>query len=62
MAPLNSIASPTRAPIKRILVLSYSQTGQLADITQSIVAPLQQSGDCSVYIETLRPVAPYPFP
>ena len=59
---MNSIASPTRAPVKRILVLSYSQTGQLAQITQSIVAPLQQSSHCSVHIETLRPVAPYPFP
>jgi hypothetical protein len=62
MAPLNTLESPTRSPIKRILVLSYSQTGQLADITQSIVAPLQQSGHFAVHIETLRPVKPYPFP
>lgn len=62
MAPLNSLASPTPAPVKRILVLSYSQTGQLAQIVQSIVAPLQQSSQCAVHIETLRPVAPYPFP
>ena len=62
MSTLNSIESPTGAPVKRILVLSYSQTGQLAQITQSILAPLLQSSDCSVHIETLRPVAPYPFP
>lgn len=62
MAPLNSLASPSPAPVKRVLVLSYSQTGQLAQIVQSIVAPLQQSSDCAVHIETLRPVAPYPFP
>lgn len=62
MAPLNTTESPARSPIKRILVLSYSQTGQLSEITQRIVAPLQQSPNCSVHIETLRPVAPYPFP
>jgi len=62
MAPLNTTESPARASIKRILVLSYSQTGQLARITQSIVAPLQQSKHCEVHIETLRPLKPYPFP
>lgn len=62
MAPLNTIESPTRSRVKRILVLSYSQTGQLAEITQSIVAPLQQCSHFTVHIETLRPVAPYPFP
>lgn len=61
MAPLNTIES-SRSAVKRILVLSYSQTGQLAQIVQSIVAPLQQSSQCAVHIETLRPVAPYPFP
>ena len=62
MAPLNTTESPARSPIKRILVLSYSQTGQLSEVTQRIVAPLQQSPHCSVHVETLRPVAPYPFP
>lgn len=62
MAPLNTIQSPTRPPIKRILVLSYSQTGQLTELTQSIVAPLLRSSHCTVHVETLRPVAPYPFP
>lgn len=62
MAPLNTTESPARSPVKRILVLSYSQTGQLSEITQRIVAPLQQSSHCCVHLETLRPVAPYPFP
>ena len=48
--------------VKRILVLSYSQTGQLAQITNSIVEPLRKSGDFSIHIETLRPVLAYPFP
>lgn len=62
MASLKTIESPTPASVKRILVLAYSQTGQLAEITQSIVEPLRKSGDFSIHIETLRPVAPYPFP
>lgn len=62
MALLNTLESPARRPIKRVLVLSYSQTGQLAAITQSIVEPLQQDSQISVHIETLRPLVPYPFP
>lgn len=49
-------------PIKRILVLSYSQTGQLAEITRRIVEPLQQDKTIAVHIEVLRPLKPYPFP
>lgn len=43
-------------------MLTYSQTGQLAEVTRRIVEPLQQDSGISVHIETLRPVAPYPFP
>lgn len=43
-------------------MLSYSQTGQLAEITRRIVAPLQQDASIAVHIETLRPVPAYPFP
>lgn len=59
---MNTIKSPTRPSIKRILVLSYSQTGQLAEITKRIVEPLQQDDSIVVHIETLHPVTPYPFP
>lgn len=62
MAELNIIESPIHPPIKRVLVLSYSQTGQLAQITQRLIEPLQQDGGIEVHIETLRPVTPYPFP
>lgn len=47
---------------KRVLVLSYSQTGQLDAITRRIVEPLQQDSRIDVHIEILRPVSPYPFP
>lgn len=62
MAPLNNIEISADLQIKRILVLSYSQTGQLTEITKSIVTPLQQCRQFAVHIETLRPIAPYPFP
>lgn len=59
---MNTIKSPACTPIKRILVLAFSQTGQLSEVTQSILAPLQQTSNISVHIETLRPITPYPFP
>ncbi|GAB5605312.1 hypothetical protein TK5_13920 [Sideroxyarcus sp. TK5] len=44
------------------MVLDYSQTGQLAEITRRIVASLQQDAGIAVHIETLRPLKPFPFP
>ena len=46
---------------KKILVIYYSQSGQLGDIIQNLTEPLLQSGNS---IETVRvePVTPYPFP
>ncbi|WP_459721958.1 dialkylrecorsinol condensing enzyme [Sideroxyarcus sp. TK5] len=52
----------TSFPSKRVLVLDYSQTGQLAEITRRIVASLQQDAGIAVHIETLRPLKPFPFP
>jgi hypothetical protein len=60
VAALNT--APTSRPIKRVLVLNYSQTGQLTEITRRILAPLEQDAGIAVHIETLRPVTPYPFP
>jgi hypothetical protein len=48
--------------MKKILVLQYSQTGQLSNIVQSIIAPLQASCEIELRTESLRPVDPYPFP
>lgn len=47
---------------KRVLILNYSQTGQLTEITRRIAAPLEQDDAIRVHIETLRPAAPFPFP
>lgn len=47
---------------KRVLVLAYSQTGQLTRIVDSLLAPLRQDPAVEVHVEMLRPRAPYPFP
>jgi len=48
--------------MKRILVVYYSQTGQLAEIMDSIVAPLRGSTECSVTVARVTPKQPYGFP
>jgi hypothetical protein len=48
--------------MKRILVVYYSQTGQLRDIVDSIVRPLRAAADIDVEMVTLKPLVSYPFP
>lgn len=50
------------AVMKKVLVVHYSQTGQLRDIVESFVAPLEQSSNIQVTSLALKPVQPYPFP
>lgn len=59
---MNTSSVSTSGLPKRVLVLDYSQTGQLAEITRRIIAPLQQDAQIELHIETLRPVRPFPFP
>lgn len=47
--------------MKRILVVHFSQTGQLTRAVSSVVAPLVQAGHV-VTQEVLQPAQPYPFP
>jgi len=47
--------------LKRVLVVNYSQTGQLSDITEQLIAPLRAAGH-EVHRETLVPATPFPFP
>jgi hypothetical protein len=49
-------------PVKRVLVPLYSQTGQLAEIAQRIIAPLRELPGIEVHVELLQPAEPYPFP
>ena len=49
-------------PVKRVLVVYFSQTGQLARVVRRLVAPLAAASDVRVTEEVLQPRAPYPFP
>ncbi|MFZ1686119.1 MAG: dialkylresorcinol condensing enzyme DarA [Flavobacteriales bacterium] len=47
--------------MKRILVIHYSQTGQLTDVLRALCAPLIGAG-CAVDHLAIEPVVPYAFP
>ncbi|WP_232305485.1 dialkylrecorsinol condensing enzyme [Gilvimarinus polysaccharolyticus] len=47
---------------KRVLVVHYSQTGQLDRVVQSVVGPLQNDAAITVDYLTIKPQVPYPFP
>ncbi len=48
--------------MKKILVIHYSQTGQLTDIVESILVPLKKNEDVSVIYEEIQPKPAFPFP
>jgi len=48
--------------VKRVLVVQFSQTGQLARVVGRVASPLAAAPDVSVTEEVLRPSLPYPFP
>lgn len=48
--------------MKKVLIIHFSQTGQLTDILKSIATPLEKSADISVTFARIQPKAPYPFP
>jgi len=49
-------------PIKKVLVIQYSQTGQLTALTEQIIAPLKADPRIAVQVEALVPLKPFPFP
>lgn len=60
---------PTQLPLpatgtskKRILVILYSQTGQLSSIAARILEPLRADGQVDLHVECLRPRRDFPFP
>ena len=61
-AGLASIAPAGGAPRKKVLVIRYSQTGQLSRVTDRLIAPLLEDPAIAVHQETLRPEPAYPFP
>jgi hypothetical protein len=48
--------------MRQVLIVHFSQTGQLDRLAQSVCAPLQQCGDIQLDFLTLQPAQPYPFP
>ena len=48
--------------MKRVLVVQYSQSGQLVDVLSNLVAPLRADPLVELTVETLAPATPYPFP
>ena len=47
--------------MKKILLITYSQSGQLTQIAERIAGPLSAGGH-AVHVETLQPQTPFPFP
>lgn len=52
----------TAPRFKRVLLVQYSQTGQLAAVAARIIAPLLETPGVQVHIETLQPQPAYPYP
>jgi hypothetical protein len=52
----------TSDPIKKVLVVRYSQTGQLTALADRIVAPLREDARFTVTVLPLTPREPFPFP
>jgi len=48
--------------MKRVLVLYYSQTGQLTDVVKSFTFALENSDNIEVIYQNIKPKTPYPFP
>lgn len=48
--------------MKRVLLVHFSQTGQLSRIARELTAPLAHAHDIELVVEELRPREPYPFP
>src|SRR5438105_1722488 len=49
-------------PLRRVLVLYYSQSGDVATIAETFLVPIRNVPDVEVVVERLEPKAPYPFP
>ena len=47
---------------KKVLVVYYTQTGQLREIVDSITSPLAEKDDIKIVFEELKPKPAFPFP
>ncbi|HEX9980520.1 MAG TPA: dialkylresorcinol condensing enzyme DarA [Flavobacterium sp.] len=48
--------------MKNVLVVYYTQSGQLAEIVSQVVKPLTSDGEMTVTYHEIKPVKPFPFP
>ncbi|HET97493.1 MAG TPA: dialkylresorcinol condensing enzyme [Desulfurivibrio alkaliphilus] len=48
--------------MKKILVVYYSQSGQLQRVVETITSPLVAAADVELQVEPLRPAVEYPYP
>lgn len=48
--------------MKKILVIYYSQSGQLKDISNNLIEPLKESDSCEIDYYNIQPENPFPFP
>lgn len=48
--------------MKKVLVIYYTQSGQLAEIAENISRPLKEDENISVDTFEIKPVNPFPFP
>ncbi len=48
--------------MKKVLVIQYSQSGQLSEIVRQTIAPLAHNDSIDVTVETIKPIDDYPFP
>ncbi|WP_222621965.1 dialkylrecorsinol condensing enzyme [Variovorax sp. PAMC26660] len=61
-SPSPSASADSASRVKRVLVIHYSQSGQLGSVAEQIVAPLRTDPSIHVHEETLRLHKPFPFP
>ena len=57
-----NLAYRIQVEMKRILVLYYSQSGQMKKMVDSVTAPLKASEDVIVDYRKIKPVTKYPYP
>jgi hypothetical protein len=55
-------SSPSSPPQKKVLVVRYSQSGQLNELADSLLVPLRDDPGIALHVETLQLVKPFPFP
>lgn len=48
--------------MKKVLVVYYTQTGQLNQAVRATLAPLENQPDITIHYEQVKPVTPYPYP